>query len=478
LKSVNENIKPLCVDLDGTIISTDTLLESILLAGKQKPYIFILFPFWLMKGRAYLKKKISEHAIPDVSLLPYKENVLNFIKEEKSKGREIVLASATDKRIADSVANHLGIFDKVIATDNNFNLRSRNKGNTLTELFGEKGFDYIGDSSADLAVWKKADCALLVEPSDKLLNKVKSFSEQFIVFSSEKKNLKLFIKEIRVYQWIKNILIFLPMLMAHRPEFNIIQNSILAFIAFSFTASFVYILNDLLDLESDRQHPGKKKRPFASGRLPIHLGIISAPLFLIIGFGIGLLLLPVEFFWTLLIYLVLTTAYSFYLKKVIILDVIVLSCLYTIRLIAGANATGIEASPWLLGFSIFIFLSLAIMKRFTELGVMIEQNKSKTHGRGYRVEDISFLRNIGPASGYMSVLILALYVNSDKVISLYHTPQLLWLTLLCLLFWVSRIWLIAQRGKMLDDPILFIAKDYISYIVGFVITILIVVATF
>ncbi|MFH1050742.1 MAG: UbiA family prenyltransferase [bacterium] len=470
-------MKPLCVDLDGTLISTDTLMESLLFAIKEKPYLLFLLPIWIFKGRGFLKKKIADTSLPDATLLPYKNNVLDFIKTEKNKGREIVLATATDNRIADSVAEHLGIFDKVIATNNNHNLRSKNKSNALVELYGERGFDYIGDSIADLAVWKNADCSLLVEPANSLLKKVKSFSNNVIVFSKDTNKLKSFIKEIRVYQWIKNILIFLPFLMAHRPETGIIVNSIFAFISFSFVASFVYLLNDLLDIEADRQHPGKKHRPLASGIFPIHLGILVAPVFLLSGLAIGFFLLPYEFFITLIIYLLLTTGYTFFLKRIIILDVIILSCLYTIRLIAGANATGIEASPWLLGFSIFLFLSLAIMKRYTELGVMIEQNKTKTKGRGYRTEDIGFLNSIGPASGYMSVLILALYVNSEKVVWLYKIPEMLWLTLLCLLFWISRIWLIAQRGKMYDDPIVFIAKDYVSYIVGFIITILIIGAT-
>jgi len=474
LEKNNTNKKPLCVDLDGTIISTDTLLESMLLSVKLKPYILFLFPFWILKGRAYLKKKTADIAIPDVSLLPYKENVITYIKDEKSKGRKIVLATATHKPIADAVSEHLGIFDKVLSTDNNHNLRSENKSMALVELYGERGFDYIGDSSADLAVWKSADGAILVEPDNSLLSKVKSSSNVIKVFERENKSFRTFIKEIRVYQWIKNILIFLPFLMAHKPETDIILNAFFAFLSFSFTASFVYVLNDLLDLESDRQHPRKRLRPLASGALTIHAGILSAPLLLLTGLAIGIFLLPVEFLFTLLIYLILTTAYSFYLKRIIILDVIILSCLYTIRLIAGANAVNVEASPWLLGFSIFLFLSLAIMKRYTELRVVLEQNKSKTKGRGYKVEDTTFLRTIGPISGFLSVLILALYVNSEKVISLYNTPQMLWLTLLCLLFWVSRIWLVTYRGKMYDDPIVFMAKDPVSYIVGLIVTILVI----
>ena len=471
-------MRPLCVDLDGTIISTDTLFESMLLSIKQKPVVLLLIPIWVLSGRANLKEKLSQIAIPNPEYLPYKEEVLDFIRTEKSNGRRIILVSATQRIIAESVAKYLGLFDEVLATDSSINLRSKNKKELLVKLYGEKGFDYIGDSSADFLVWASSNEAILVEPSKKVLSKAKKESNVTKVFKSNNHLFKSLIKEIRVYQWLKNVLIFLPLLMAHKSGLNSFWLAITAFISFSLTASFVYVLNDLLDLESDRQHPRKKFRPFASGKLSIHQGFVLTPILLLLGFGSSLFFINYEFSITLLIYLIITTAYSFYLKKVIILDLIILSCLYTIRLIAGAAAVGVEVSQWLLGFSIFFFLSLAIMKRYTELRVMIEQNKSKTSGRGYHVEDISFLRNIGPASGYLSVLIFALYVNSEKVISLYHTPQFLWLTLLCLLYWISRIWIIAQRGNMHDDPIVFTAKDPVSYIVWLLIAVLAVMATF
>lgn len=465
------------MDLDGTIISTDTLFESMLLAVKLKPLVLFLIPVWILSGRANLKDKLSQIAIPNPNYLPYKEDVLEFILNEKSKGRELVLVSATRKVIAESIANHLNIFDKVIATDSKTNLRSEKKRNLLVELFGEKGFDYIGDSRADYPVWKSANEAILVEPTKKVFSNAKKNSNVTKVFESKSNIVKTIIKEIRVYQWLKNILIFLPLLMAHVSEYQSFYTAILSFLSFSFTASFVYVINDLLDLESDRQHPRKKMRPFASGKLSIQMGFLIAPILLLMGFGISLFLLNYEFSITLLIYFIITTAYSFYLKKVIILDIIILSCLYTIRLIAGANAVNVEASPWLLGFSIFFFLSLAIMKRYTELRVLIEQNKTKPSGRGYHVEDISFLRNIGPASGYLSLLIFALYVNSEKVVSLYRTPQFLWVALLCVLYWISRIWILAHRGNMHDDPIVFTAKDPISYLIGFLILILAIFAT-
>jgi 4-hydroxybenzoate polyprenyltransferase len=472
-----ENNKPLCVDLDGTLIQTDTLLESMLLAAKQKPIAILLFLFWILKGRAYLKKKTAEISIPDATLLPYKANVIEYVRKEKVRGRKIVLATATNKKIAESVSGYLGIFDEVIATENDKNLRSKNKSEVLTELYGEKGFDYIGDSRADINVWKSASGAILVEPSRNLLKKAKLVSNVIKVFDKDKNTFKLFIKEIRIHQWIKNILIFFPFLMAHKLDVNILFQALYAFASFSLIASFVYVLNDVLDLESDRIHPRKRKRPLASGNLSIDSGILLAPLLLLGGLAIGIFLLPIEFLYILITYIVLTTAYSFILKKIIILDAIVLACLYTLRLIAGANAVDVDVSPWLLGFSIFFFLSLAIMKRYTELHTLLEQNKTRASGRGYRTDDISFLKTIGPSTGFLSILIFALYVNSEKVVSLYNTPELLWLTLLCLLYWIGRIWLKTQRGEMEDDPIVFTVKDPVSYVIGLIVVLLVVGAT-
>ena len=474
-KNITNNREiPLCVDLDGTLIQTDTLFESMLLSIKISPFILFFIPFWLLKGRAYLKKRIGLISIPNAKLLPYNTDVLDFIKEEKNKGRKIILASATYKPIAEKVANHLNIFDEVIATDGNKNLRSDNKRQLLVDKYGENGFDYIGDSKADLAVWKSANNAIIVNSKKSFQKKVGNSSK---IFQTEKNKLTDIIKEIRVYQWVKNILIFLPFLMAHQVSFDKVTSSILAFLSFSFAASFVYLLNDLLDLEADRSHPRKKYRPIASGKMSIHLAIFLTPVLLIISFAIALLFLPMSYFYVLLIYLILTTSYSFKLKKIILLDVIILACLYTIRLIAGAYAVNVEVSPWLLGFSIFMFLSLAIMKRFTELKVVINENGNKTKGRGYHIDDIPFLGTLGLVSGFLSILVLSLYVNSQKVLELYHQPELLWLIILTVLYWLIRIWHFAYRGKMHDDPIVFTAKDMTSYIIGAVIIILVLGAT-
>lgn len=469
-----ENIlKPLCVDLDGTIIATDTLMESVLLAIRKNPLIFFLFPFWILKGKYFFKTEIGKRVIPKPDIYPYNAELINYLKSEKLKGRKIVLATATIKPIADSVAEYLGIFNEVIASENSNNLRAKSKRNKLIELYGEKGFDYAGDSKADYLVWEASNKAILVQPKVSVENKVNKMKNDVLTFKVKSNKLKLLIKEIRVYQWLKNILIFFPLLMAHKvTDFQLIINAVFAFFAFSLIASSVYVLNDLLDLESDRQHPRKKNRPFASGKLPLQLGFLITPFLLSGGIIISVLLLPIEFFYYLLIYFILTTSYSFILKKQPIFDVIVLACLYTLRLVAGASAVNVQASPWLLGFSIFLFLSLAFIKRYTELLVIREQNKNESKGRGYIVEDMSLISNMGPASGYMSVLVLALYVNSKEVVSLYHRPEILWFVVLCLLFWISRMWLLAFRGKMDDDPLVYTGKDWVSYVIGAIVGIL------
>lgn len=466
---------PLCIDLDGTLISSDSLLESVLNLVKQKPWFLLILPFWILRGRNFFKNKTSSYVLPNVGEFPYRKEVLNFIKEEKAKGRKIVLATATVQPIADAVQAHLGLFDEVLGSSENQNLRSSNKASILVAKFGEKGFDYAGDTPPDLNVWRKAAGAILVNTSIQLTLKAEKNGNVIKTFRTEKSGLKLFIKEIRIYQWLKNILIFLPLFMAHRfLEPQLFFQVLTAFISFSLSASSVYILNDLLDLEADRLHPRKKNRPLASGELPLISGFIGFPLLLLLGIGSSFLFLPLEFSLTLITYIILTTAYSFIIKRIYILDIFLLSVLYTIRLLAGAVAVNVPVSKWLLAFSVFLFFSLAIVKRYTELKVMLEENKTKTSGRGYFVDDIGLLLNIGPASGYMSVLVFALYIYSNEVIHLYRHPAMLWPVAMCLMFWITRIWFLAHRGKMTDDPIVFTSKDYVSYIIGLIIALLVV----
>jgi 4-hydroxybenzoate polyprenyltransferase len=317
----------------------------------------------------------------------------------------------------------------------------------------------------------------LVEPSAHLLDQARQVSSIGGVFAEKKNHLFSIIKALRVYQWVKNILLFVPLLMAHKMmELDRNLQAIYAFIAFSLCASCVYVLNDLLDLEADRLHPHKRHRPFAAGALPIKSGVLIAPVLLASSFVIALAFLPLQFSLILVLYFVLTTAYSFHLKRILIVDVLVLAGLYTLRIFAGGLATDVPISPWLLAFSMFFFLNLAFVKRFSELHLMQESKQVKSNGRGYVVGDIELFRSIGPASGYLSVVVLCFYINSKEVVVLYKHPELLLLIGPFLLYWITRLWLWALRGKMTDDPIVFTVKDPVSYVIGAAVALIMIMA--
>ena len=474
MAETNRNI-PLCVDLDGTLISGDALLESCVSVMKIKPWLLFAYPFWLIKGKTHFKNRLASYYLPNPDSFSYRHDIVDFLLTEKENGRKLVLATAAVQETADAVAEHLKIFDMALGTGKEKNLRSAHKAEVLCSIFGEKAFDYMGNSSADLKVWQKADGAILVDTPKSITKKAKEQSNVIKEFHYDYNKLKVFIKEIRVYQWLKNLLIFLPLLMAHKLDSSQpFLYALLGFISFSLSASSVYVLNDLMDLDSDRHHPRKRRRPIASGKISIPWAVIIFLVLLIAGLSISIMFLPENFTYVLLFYLVLTTAYSLFLKKIYIVDIFILSILYTIRIIAGALAVDVPASKWLLAFSVFIFLSLAIVKRYTELKVMISLNKKSTKGRGYHVDDIGLLMNIGPASGYLAVLVFALYIYSPEVIRLYKHPEFLWPVAICIMFWITRIWFLAHRGRMHDDPIVFTGKDYVSYIIGFVIAILVI----
>jgi len=463
--------------MDGTLIATDALWESLLILIKTKPLSVLSLPFWLLKGKAYFKRQIAQRVRLNPASLPYRENVLSFLKKEHETEREIVLATASDRIVAESVAAHLDIFSEVIASDGKTNLSGARKLEALKKYANENGFDYIGNASVDLSLWQASQRAYLVEPSSRLLKQTRRVAMIGGVFSEKKNRFYCFIKALRVYQWVKNILLFVPLLMAHQVV-AIDRNlqAVYAFIAFSLCASCVYIVNDLFDLEADRLHPHKRYRPFAAGTLPIKAGVFTAPLLLIGGFVVAAIFLPPQFSILLGLYFISTTAYSFHLKRVLIFDVLVLAGLYTLRIFAGGIATGVPISPWLLAFSMFFFLNLAFVKRFSELHLMQERNQTKSKGRGYVVGDIELFRSIGPASGYLSVVVLCFYINSKEVVMLYKHPELLLLLGPFLLYWITRMWLWAQRGKMTDDPIVFTAKDPASYVIGVIVAVIMIIA--
>jgi 4-hydroxybenzoate polyprenyltransferase/phosphoserine phosphatase len=462
---------PLCVDLDGTLLRTDMVWESLVQLLKRNPLYAFLVLGWLLRGRAYLKAQIAARVHMEVDSLPYNQELIDFLRTEKRSGRTLILATASDSRLAQRVAAHLQLFDEVLASDGKTNLRGKNKVNVLAERFGAKNFDYAGNSSVDLPVWEQSRQAIVVSGSAGLAERARQHTTVSHVFGPAQKFFTALVQALRLHQWVKNLIVFIPLLTAHKlGESALLWQATLAFFAFSLCASAVYILNDLFDLEADRHHPTKRLRPFAAGELPLSLGLVAFPVLL----GISAVLasqLSWHFSAVLAVYVLLTTSYSLRIREVPLLDVFCLAGLYTVRLIAGHAATQVKYSFWLLLFSMFIFLSLALMKRFTELLAARQQNKFGLKGRGYTSGDLELVATLGTSSGYLAVLVLALYANSQElgqgVDRLYQTPLLLLLICPLLLYWVSRVWLLAHRGEMHDDPIVFALKDSASYVVGF-----------
>ena len=449
------NNKPLCVDLDGTLIATDSLWESILLLFRT--WQIFLVPFWLMRGRYYLKYKVAQHVSLNVTTLPYYENVLTFLKEEKQKGRVLVLATAAHESIAQAVAKHLNLFDVVMASDLDTNLKGVNKRDALIKRFGV--FDYIGDSSADIPIFEAANKSYLVGKD----------------FAIPKKSWTIWLKALRPHQWSKNVLIFLPLFFANQfTDFSKLVDVLLAFAAFSLAASAGYVLNDLLDLAADRIHKTKKYRPFASGLIPIPSALVLFGILIVSSLFISLWWLSLTFTMMLIIYLLLTISYSVYLKRKRVIDIFILASFYTHRILAGGVVIMVPISSWLLGFSMFIFLSMAFLKRYIELYNLSDRKKIKH--RDYDVCDIEMMSNMGANSGYLAVLIFALYINNDKINSFYTSPQILWLVCPILLYWITRIWFLANRNRVLDDPVKFVLTDKISWLVILSIIILVMLA--
>lgn len=465
----------LFVDLDNTLLATDVLWESIFLLMKRYPLVALLLPLWVLRGKVYLKQRIVQYVRPLPHLLPLNSSVVQFLQQQKEQGRTIVLATASHRIMAEPIARHVGLFDDILATTDGVNLGGSAKLAAMKEYAGKRDFEYIGDRGVDIPIWRECAGALVVNPTPSLERRAGvSFTHRF---HEKRATLATYLKALRVHQWAKNFLLFLPLLMAHKlSDFSLILQCALAFCAFSFCASGVYVLNDLLDLESDREHPRKRKRPFASGLLPVQRGILLLPL-LFLTSALICLMLPPKFGLALMVYFVLTTAYSFYLKQVVIVDVLMLAGLYTFRIIAGGYAAGVPVSRWMLAFSMFLFLSLAFIKRYTELRAMMERNQERAKGRDYTISDSELILSIGPASGYLAVLVLALYINSTDVATLYSNPSRLWLIEPFLLYWITRAWFLAHRNEMHDDPLVFALKDKASYIVGAMIAVVVILAT-
>jgi 4-hydroxybenzoate polyprenyltransferase/phosphoserine phosphatase len=459
---------PLVIDLDGTLLRSDLLVETALLFVRDQPYRILAPLQWLAQGKAALKHQLAHATELDVSALPYEQSVIEFVTVERARGRQVILATASHLRLARRVAAHLGLFDEVIATDADRNLSANAKRDVLVQAYGDRGFDYCGNSRDDLPVWGAARQAYVVNASPAVERQARAMGNFAGVLDSERPVLGDWIKALRLHQWLKNLLIFVPLLAAHRyTELPLVLDALLAFLCFSLCASSVYILNDLLDLRDDRTHASKRSRPFAAGRLSLQSGAIAFPALLACAFALGLWQLPLAFSAGLATYYVLTLAYSLSLKRRMVVDVITLAGLYTLRIIVGAVTLDIPLSFWLLAFSMFMFLSLALVKRYAELlQVHAQGSKQKAKGRGYFPDDLPIIASLGAASGYMAVMVLAFYINDPGTAQQYRHPQLIWLACPLLLTWISRVWMLAHRGKMNEDPVIFAVKDRKSLAMG------------
>jgi 4-hydroxybenzoate polyprenyltransferase len=457
--------RPLLVDLDGSLLKTDTLFELLLLTIKSNIFYLFLIPFWLLKGKSFFKKSLFERVKLDVINLPYNEEVILFLQKQHNENRRIILCSGTWHKIAEEITAHFNWIDEYKATDDTINLTGTNKKRWAVETYGLNGYDYLGNSNVDIVVWNSAHSAIVVGQKhfiDKCKKQNNIKLESYIELDGF--SLGLWLKALRIHQWAKNGLLFIPIFTAHKfNEYDLIINTILAFVAFGVCASATYIINDLLDLEADRAHDTKKYRPFASGNLSLKSGITVSILMLLtsmlIGYYVG-----IAFFLVLVIYIFVTILYSLYLKRLQTVDVITLASLFTIRVIAGAAAINVMPTFWLLSFSMFIFLSLALVKRVAELIKTQEiKGESSIVGRGYFTADIIILQSLGGASGLIAVLVFALYINSNEVIEQYTYPQVLWLMCPILGYWIMRVWMLVARNQMDQDPIFFAIKDRNSW---------------
>jgi len=454
-----------CVDLDGTLIATDLIWESLLELIKGRPLALLLAPFWLLRGRAYLKEQFAKTTSIEPHKLPYRQEVLHMIEGLKRQGaNHVVLATASHEQLAKSVAAHLGIFDEVLATADGRNLKGKAKAEALQARFGND-FLYIGDSEADLPVWAVARQGIVVG-SKELAQRAAAVTEIREVVEVESAGWKTYWQALRPHHWSKNVLLLLPLVLAHRWSASAWARTLFGVLLFGLAASAIYILNDLLDLPSDREHPWKRRRPFASGRLSIAQGIAMAPVLLVCAVGMGWYWLGTLFAGAVLCYCALSLAYSLVLKRKALADVFVLTSFYGIRIVTGALITRTPLSDWFLIFSMFFFFSLALAKRYSELKHAGELVDSGNSGRGYRAEDSLLLSTMGVASAFASVIVFSFYTRSPEVSRLYPHPEPLLLISPLLLYWLVRVWLQAGRGELKDDPVTLAMRDPMSYIVG------------
>jgi 4-hydroxybenzoate polyprenyltransferase len=466
---------PLVVDLDGTLLKVDSLHEAFVLLVSQSPRSILHVLLALRQGRAAFKAAISDHVLPDTATIPVEETVRASVERARSDGRQVYLATAADRRLAEAVAASMGLFSGVFASENGVNLKGQVKADRLIAEFGPRGFDYIGNAEADLPTWRAARTPIAAAAPAGLIARLSRERPDTVVLSQRGRDPRPYLRAMRPHQWLKNSLIALPAIAGHDFSFAALFAVLIAFASFNLGASSVYLVNDMLDLPHDRAHPEKCRRPFAAGTLPLSHGIVLLAVAAVLSIGLAFLL-PWKFLAMLGGYFGLAMAYAFYLKRKLMIDVVALAALYGIRVLAGGAATGIALSHWLIAFSFFVFLSLALVKRAAEMMALPTTSVTKVEGRGYRRTDLATITSLTSASGFVAVLVLALYINSPEIVSHYSRPELLWGVCIILTYWLGRVCFLAGRGEMNQDPIAFAATDWISWLAGTIVAALFVCA--
>jgi 4-hydroxybenzoate polyprenyltransferase/phosphoserine phosphatase len=466
---------PIVVDLDGTLIKIDSLHESLIQFASRRPSDGLRAVRALKEGRAAFKAAVADHVLPDPKTLPLNESVIEVIRQAKIEGRRVYLATAADRRVADTISEAIGLFDGVFASENGVNLKGRAKAERLADAFGTQRFDYIGNDFADLPVWQVARTAMIVGATKRKSKQITRELPNAVTLSTRESSLKQYLLALRPHQWLKNALVALPVIGAHDFSTPQLLTVLLAFISFSFGASSIYLINDMIDVPHDRAHPEKHHRPIAAGLIPVSQAIVLLGGVATLSIGTALAL-PWQFMLVLVGYFALSMSYSVYLKRKLMIDVVVLAALYGVRVLAGGAATGIFLSQWLVGFCFFIFLSLALVKRMSEMIAAPPNTTGKIGGRGYRIEDLQSMPALTAASGFVSVLVLALYINSSEVIALYRHPALLWGICILLVYWLGRVYFLTGRGEMNQDPVVFAATDRISLLTGVIVIAIFLIA--
>ena len=451
---MNDN-KPLVLDVDGTFLNTDMLLENFWAGMGNHPLATLKAVFGNFRNPARLKQELVQLSEIRTDLLPVNPQIKSLAEETVSAGREVVLASASDQHLVARLAGEYGLSQRYFASDGQTNLKGEAKAQALVKAFGESGFHYAGNAPVDRAVWDHADGALIIGRFPKIAGSLKAAGKQVAEYPGGWKMRDL-VRALRPHQWVKNILLILPVIAAHNFTLPVLLLVFLGMIAFSAAASSIYIVNDLLDLEADRLHVKKRHRPFAAGKVPIAVGMATSILLFLFAIGIGAYL-GAAFLAVLILYVVLSLAYSLKLKRMRWVDIATLAGLYTLRVIAGAAASGVVASGFMLVFIFPVFITLGCVKRLTEL--TLATSDERLPGRGYGRKDREDLLNVGGLGIAGALLIFFLYSFSEQATMLYPTRWLLWVGLIPLAWWLIRMLRLGYQGKQDYDPIVFAMTD-------------------